>query len=119
MSGEEYFTTRKPGFVWKGTTSLFTARDMYLGDQGRLVVTLFNLIKVLDGKGPKYDEGELLRWLGESVCFPTNLLPHKSLEWLPLNDHSAKLNFQHKGTFISFVVTFDKNHEIIQMETER
>ncbi|NIJ52570.1 DUF6544 family protein [Dyadobacter arcticus] len=119
MSGEEYFTTGKPGFVWKGTTLLFTARDMYIANQGRLVVSLFNLIKVLDGKGPKYDEGELLRWLGESACFPTNLLPSENLEWLPVDDDSAKLNFRHEGIFISFVVTFDNNHEIIQMETER
>lgn len=30
IEGEEYFTSEKPGFIWKGKTSLFTARDMYI-----------------------------------------------------------------------------------------
>jgi hypothetical protein len=41
---------------------------MYISDKGRFVVTLFGLIKIADGKGPSFDQGELLRWLGESVC---------------------------------------------------
>ncbi|NIJ52680.1 DUF6544 family protein [Dyadobacter arcticus] len=73
----------------------------------------------MDGKGPTYDEGELLRWLGESVCLPTNLLPNESLEWLPVDDYSAKLNFRRKEIPISFIVTFNKIHEIVQMETKR
>src|SRR4051794_39851872 len=30
IKGEQYATTEKPGFVWKGTTSMFIARDMYI-----------------------------------------------------------------------------------------
>ena len=28
INGEQYATTEKPGFIWKGTTSMFIARDM-------------------------------------------------------------------------------------------
>ena len=28
ITGEQYATTEKPGFIWKGKTSMFTARDM-------------------------------------------------------------------------------------------
>ena len=37
IKGEQYFTTENPGFIWKGTTSMFVARDMYIADNGRLI----------------------------------------------------------------------------------
>ena len=79
IKGEQYVTTETPGFIWKGTTTLFTARDLYIADKGRLTVSLFSVIKVVDAKGKNYDQGELLRWLGESVLYPTNLLPGERL----------------------------------------
>jgi hypothetical protein len=117
--GEEYFTTEQPGFIWEGKTNLFTARDMYIADQGTLVVSLFSLFKVADYKGEKFNQGELLRWVSESIWFPTNLLPSKNLQWQPIDINSAKLIYQHKGLSISYTVTFDNKDEIVQMETER
>ncbi|MDB5112798.1 MAG: hypothetical protein JWR67_3912, partial [Mucilaginibacter sp.] len=75
IKGEQYATTEKPGFIWKGSTTMFTARDMYIADSGRLVVSLFSIYNIVDGRGKAFDQGELLRWLGESVLYPTNLLP--------------------------------------------
>ncbi len=37
IKGEQYATTEKPGFIWKGATSMFIASDMYIADKGRLV----------------------------------------------------------------------------------
>jgi hypothetical protein len=117
--GEQYATTQKPGFIWKGTTSLFTARDMFISDQGRLVVSLFGFVKIADGKGPHYDQGELLRWLGESVLYPTNLLPSETLQWSAVDDHTAKFTFLYSGFSLSYVVTFNDLGEIMQLETKR
>jgi Family of unknown function (DUF6544) len=119
IAGEEYFTTQKPGFIWKGTTAMFTARDMYIKDKGRLVVTLFSVIKIIDGKGEHYDQGELLRWLGESVLYPTNLLPGERLKWSGIDPQTAKLNFEYKEHSLFFSVTFNEAGEIIQLETKR
>ncbi len=119
IEGEQYFTTESPGFIWKGSTSMFTVRDMYIADTGRLVVSLFSVYNIVDGKGEKYNQGELLRWLGESVWFPTNLLPNKNLQWLPIDNSSAKLLFNHAGLTISYIVTFNDIGEITQLETKR
>ena len=119
IKGEQYFTSATPGFLWVGKTSLFTARDMYIRDQGRLVVKLFSLVKVVDEKGSHVDQGELLRWLGESVWFPTNLLPRKNLEWSPVNDTSARVTFTHNGISVYLDVFFNENDEIVRLETER
>jgi len=119
IKGEQYFTSAKPGFLWVGKTSLFTARDMYIQDKGRLVVKLFSLIKVVDEKGSHVDQGELLRWLGESVWFPTNLLPRENLEWSPISDTSARVTFSHNGIFVYLDLFFNEKNEITRVETER
>lgn len=98
---------------------MFTARDMFIADKGRLVVSLLSLIKVVNGKGEKFNEGELQRWLGENVWFPTNLLPSEHLKWFPIDSKTAKLTFNYKGLSIFYMVTFNEIGEITQMETKR
>lgn len=119
ITGEQYATTQHPGFIWKGVTSFFTARDMYIADKGRLIVLLLSLFKVVDAKGESYDQGELLRWLGESVMYPTNLLPSDRLEWKAVDLNTAKLRFNHNKLELFFDVTFNELGEIVQMETKR
>ena len=119
IKGEQYATTEKPGFIWKGITSMFTARDMYISNKGRLVVSLFALYKVVDANGEQYNQGELLRWLGESILYPTNLLPSERLQWFEIDSQSAKLTFDYNGLSLFFIVTFNQIGEIIQMETKR
>lgn len=119
IQGEQYFTAEKPGFIWKGTTSMVTARDMYIADKGRLVVSLLSLINVVDGKGEKFNEGELQRWLAECVWFPTNLLPSEKLNWTAIDSLTAKLTFNYKGISIFYIVTFNETGEITKMETKR
>ena len=120
ITGEQYFTTGKPGFIWKGTTSMFVARDMYLGNEGRLIATILSTFNVVDIHGKQqYDEGELLRWLSESVWFPTNLLPSQNLQWTAINSVSAKLTFTYEGLSLFYILTFNNQGEIVQMETRR
>jgi hypothetical protein len=119
IKGEQYATTQQPGFIWKGTTSLFTARDMYILDKGRLVVSIFGLVKVVDGQGASYDQGELLRWLGESVLYPTNLLPGPNLRWSAIDAHTAEFTFHHLALVLHYRVTFNDIGEITELETKR
>jgi hypothetical protein len=73
----------------------------------------------MDAKGENYNQGELLRWLGESVLYPTNLLPDERLEWFPLDDSSAKLTYKYNGLSLFFKITFNNSGEITEMETNR
>jgi hypothetical protein len=119
IKGEQYVSIEKPGFIWKGTTTMFTARDMYIADKGRLIVSLFSIINIVDGKGEHYNQGELIRWLGESVLYPTNLLPGERLRWSAIDKQSATLTFNYNGLSLFYIVTFDDVGEIIQLETKR
>ena len=119
IKGEQYATTEKPGFIWKGTTFLYTARDLFISDEGRLAVSLFSVFNIADAKGEQYYKGELLRWLGESILYPTNFLPSEKLQWLPIDSHTAKLTFDYKGLSLFFKVKFNEIGEITEMETKR
>lgn len=119
ITGEQYATTQTSGFIWKGNTRMFVARDMYISNQGRLTVSLFYLYTIVDEKGGEYNEGELPRWLGESVLYPTNFLPSERLQWIPIDSNTAKLTFNYKSLSLFFKMTFNKIGEIIKMETER
>jgi hypothetical protein len=119
IKGEQYATTEKPGYIWKGTTSKFTAQDMYLEDKGRLIVTLFSLVNVVDGKGEQYNQGELIRWLAESVLYPTNFLPGERLTWVPIDAQTARLIFNYNGLSLFLMITFNEIGEITEMETKR
>ena len=119
ISGEQYFTMYPPGFIWLGKTKGVAAKDSYRNGQGSLIVTVLNLVKVVNGKGKSFDQGELLRWLGESIWFPTNLLPSDKLKWFPINDNSSKLTFDHKGISLFYIVHFNDKNEISKIESDR
>jgi hypothetical protein len=119
IEGEQYFTADVPGFFWKGKTSMFTARDMYIEGKGRLAVSLFSLFKIVDEQGSHVDQAELLRWLGESVWFPTNLLPGDNLQWTAIDSAKAKITFEHNGITVYYIVHFNETGQIIKLETER
>jgi uncharacterized protein DUF6544 len=119
ITGEQYFSVNKPQFIWKGTTAMFTATDSFIDDKGSLKVSLFNVIKVVDSKGSAFDEGEMQRWLAESVWFPTNLLPSANVEWTSINDNSSKLSFEYQDISFAFIVRFNAVGEITEMETQR
>ena len=119
ISGVEYFTTNTPGFIWKGKTAQFTAIDRYIEGKGRLQVFLLSLIRIVNASGKKYDQGELSRWLSESVWFPTTLLPSENLSWVAINATTARLLFNANGRSIQFLVSFNAMDEMAEMETSR
>ncbi len=119
ITGEEYFTTANPGMIWIGHTTWFTAIDRFVEGNGNLLVKLLGIVKVVNAKGETFAQAELLRWLGESVWFPTNLLPNEYLQWTSIDYFTARLDFNFGDCHIWYTVGFDKNGEITQLETQR
>ncbi|MFP4448695.1 MAG: DUF6544 family protein [Bacteroidales bacterium] len=119
IKGEQYFSAQPPGFVWIGKTRQFKAIDSYIENTGNLSVYLFGLMRIVNSKGSSVDQAELLRWLGESVWMPTNLLPDKQKEWTAIDENSAKLTFTHNGQSVYYIVHFNKTGQITKMETKR
>ncbi|MCH5720829.1 hypothetical protein MKP07_33750 [Niabella hibiscisoli] len=57
--------------------------------------------------------------MGESVLYPTNLLPSDRLQWLEINAERALLTFTYNGLNLHFTITFNKTGEITELETKR
>ena len=119
IHGEEYFTVEKPGFIWRGTIKGIAAVDRYVAGKGSLSVYFWHFLRIANGRGPKFSQGELLRWLGECVWFPTALLPNDHLRWEAIDDRHAKLIYHYHKSSVYYIVTFNDAHEIVQLETQR
>ncbi len=119
IEGEQYFTTETPGFQWVGKSSYFTAVDRFIAGEGGVSIYLLNLLKIVESSGESYSQGELLRWLGESVWFPTNLLPNENLTWSPLDEKRALLTYHYDSMKIYYEVQFNEKGEITEIETLR
>ncbi|HUV02754.1 MAG TPA: DUF6544 family protein [Desulfobacteria bacterium] len=124
ITGEEYFTTQPPGFVWVGTVKPFpvvwiTARDTYFQGTGNNLIKLFSIITIGDARGKEIDQGTLARWLAEAAWYPTALLPGERLQWEAIDSNSARLVFSDAGITISATVDFNENGEIVRLDTDR
>lgn len=119
ITGEQFVTAEPAGFIWQGTTRWFTARDAYEAGLGSLTVRLLGAVPVVRGKGPSFDEGELLRWLAESTWLPTALLPSARIAWTAVDDHSAHVTFTKADQSVSCLMRFNERGEIEACETDR
>jgi hypothetical protein len=119
IKGEEYFTTQQPGFIWLAKVPFMSAKDLYLAGKGNLVIKLFRFIKVVDAKGEKIDQGELLRWLGEAPIYPTALLPSEKMRWKAQDDHSAKAILTDHGRTVEGTFYFDTEGKITTFKAKR
>lgn len=119
ITGEQYYTIDTPGFMWRGKTSMFHAWDCYIDNKGSLTVYLLSFIRIMRGEGPAFDQGELLRWLGEGVWYPTMLLPSERVSWSAIDSSRARVSFRFNGLDIWYDVTFNDKGEITYMETMR
>jgi len=76
-------------------------------------------VNIVDAKGPEYDQGELLRWLGECIWFPAALLPGEYISWSAAGSSTAMLNMKYRGLSVYYKVSFNERDEISRMETKR
>ncbi len=119
ITGEEYFVADKPAYIWNGTTTWFSACDQYVAGRGSLTVRLLGAVPIQHASGPTVDEGELLRWLAETIWFPTSLLPGGPAIWSPIDDNSATLTLSDNGLTVSCQMHFNEKGEIVRYQAQR
>jgi hypothetical protein len=124
FAAKQYFTVNPPGFVWDANIQmapLVSARvvDMYQDGQGALRAKVASTLSVVDAQGrAELDAGELMRYLAEALWFPTALLPGQGVEWVPIDDHSARATIEDRGTRVSLLFYFNSRHEVERVYAE-
>jgi len=125
LKATQYFTTNPPGFIWDAKVQmapLITARvlDMYKQGAGTLRAKLFNTFTVADESGAKeLDTGELIRYLAETVWFPTALLPGQFLKWKAIDNNTAMAILKDGDNEVSLKFYFNDEDEIIRGTSQR
>jgi hypothetical protein len=118
----QWFTVDRPGFLWTVDLTMkgvpVVGRDSYRDGRGRMLIAGAGLVKIVDGRGPKIDQGSLLRYLGEIIWFPSAALaPY--LRWEPIDAGSARVIMSYGGATGSAVFTFDQQGRMREMTADR
>ncbi len=86
---------RAPAFDWDGRVTMMPGlavrvHDAYAGGEGILHAALLGAIPIANARGgAALADGELMRYLAESVWYPTVLLPGAAVTWRAIDDSSA------------------------------
>ncbi len=120
---EQYFTVGKPGFIWKARIKAapfmyIVGRDMYFEGKGNMLIKFMSMIPIANSSGPKIDQGTLLRFLAETVWFPTAAL-EDYIKWEKVNDKKAEATMSYDETSESGIFTFNENGDVIKFEADR
>lgn len=119
------------GFDWNGRVSLLPGlaarvHDAYVGGRGRLEASLGGLISVArlgDSATPEavrraLDECELLRYLAESVWFPTALIPGDQLRWRAVGERAAVARLRDGETEVELEFRFGDDGFVESVHSE-
>ena len=116
------FTVDQPAFVWTVDVTMFgvpvVGRDSFLDGKARMLIKAGGLITVADGTGEKFDQGTLLRFLGEIVWFPSAALaPY--IHWEGIDERQARATITWKGTTASAVFEIDERGRVTGLFAQR
>lgn len=123
VSATQYFTTEKPGFIWQAFVTaapgvVIAARDKYMDGRGSMLIKPLALFTLADSQGMEVDQGALLRYLAESIWFPSAALS-SYITWKEIDDYTAEATMSYGGITASGTFTFNDAGEVILFEAER
>lgn len=105
----------RPGFVWSGRITLLPGipvhvHDAYVAGIGLLEPALLGLFSLGNVQGgDEIARGELMRWLAESVWYPTVLLPGQGVMWQAIDDTSAQVTLTDGATKLTMLFCFGED----------
>jgi len=120
---EQYFTIDDPGFVWKVRVKMapflyLVGRDRYYEGRGSMRIKFMGLIPVVDAAGKEIDQGTMLRYLGETVWFPTAALS-RHIKWERIDSNSVRATMSYGGITASAVFKFNEKGEVTSFICKR
>jgi len=112
FASRQWVTPEVPGFLWDASIQMMPfvnafVHDAYLAGEGILEARLFGLIPLARQKpSPELAQGELLRFLAETLWYPTALIPGCGVKWTEVDDSTAQVSLQDRSTEASLKFHF-------------
>ena len=95
FTAEQHVVTKRPGFVWSARMALLPGiaidvHDAYTAGIGTLHPAVLGLFSLMHQSGSgDIARGELMRYMMETVWYPTALLPSQGTQWSAVDETSA------------------------------
>lgn len=108
----QHVTVSPPGFVWDGRILLapglaVRVHDAYLEGEGLLRPAILGLYALEGQQGTgAIARGELLRYLAETIWYPTALLPGQGVAWRAVDDESAEATLADGALSVTMLFRF-------------
>ncbi|MFC1967638.1 DUF6544 family protein [Chloroflexota bacterium] len=83
-----------------------------------MLVKLLGLISIADASGTEMNQASLVRYLSETIWFPTALISDY-IRWEPIDTNSAKATIDVDGLTASAVFYFKESGELENLVAER
>jgi hypothetical protein len=115
------FTTSPAGFVWDARIGMTRFLDVYVRDayvegRGEMVAKVGGAWTVArEADAAALADGQLMRFLGEAMWFPTALLPGRNVTWTAIDDHAALATIIDRGRRVSLRFTFNAADDLIEV----
>jgi hypothetical protein len=112
FNARHHATVTPPGFVWDARISMapgldVRVRDGFIDGRGFIGGAVLGLFPVLNRSGtPEIDAASLHRWLGETVWYPTALLPSQGVRWEAMDNSTARATVSAGATTVWLEFTF-------------
>ena len=106
----EQILAKERGFVWRARAwkgpLVLTVTDHYLDGEGRMRISLFGLVPVIDATGPDISKSALGRLLVECIALPSAILPgpHVQIEGVDESRFRAIVSLHGETTPITVTV---------------
>ena len=123
LVAEQDFTTNPPAFAWRATVRLFppvsiSAIDEFSEGHGSMRIKLLSLIPMGNAQGPEMDQGELQRYLGEMIWFPTVWLA-ENIEWQAIDANSVQATIRQREVTASVTLHINEQGQLISVTAQR
>ncbi|HSO36081.1 MAG TPA: DUF6544 family protein [Labilithrix sp.] len=123
VEAEQYFTVDDPGFVWWMDSRMMKVlplcgRDKYVAGEGEMLIKAAGLVNVANDRGPKIDQGAMLRYLAEIVWFPSAAL-RSYIAWEAIDETHATATMTNHGVTASAVFAFDALGRVVSTSAHR
>ncbi|MGZ3623816.1 MAG: DUF6920 family protein [Ktedonobacteraceae bacterium] len=123
LSAKQYFTTNPPTFLWHGSMRPFpffwmTGTDRFSDGHGSMRIKLLSVIPLPLASGPKMDQGELQRYLGEIIWFPTAWFSN-AIDWQVIDKHSVQATLHEPGVTGSVVLHVNEQGQLTLVTAQR
>ncbi len=119
----QYFVTQEPGFIWAADVRAaplvhIKGIDRYLDGRGHMQIRLLSLFPVADSRGEEIDQGTLLRYLVETVWFPSAVLG-EHIVWEGLDESRSQATMTYGGITASAVFVFNEAGDVVNVHARR